>query len=187
MNLLILDNNDSFTWNLYQLAREAGAGKIKVIRTENLKNCNPGKYDSVIFSPGPGLPDDFPGMFNLLEKFYKKKILGVCLGMQAISVYFGATLENMKEVRHGKQIKINVIEHHYIFNDIPGKFDGGLYHSWVISEKNFPPVLTVTSLSEDNKIMAIKHKDLDIGGIQFHPESIMTPFGYKIMKNWLCH
>lgn len=185
MNLLIADNNDSFTWNLYQLCREAGAENIKVIRTGELGEKDIDNADRIIFSPGPGLPCEFPGMSRILENYRSKRILGVCLGMQAIGLHFGASLMNMDQVKHGRQEKIKVIKPDYIFQNTGECFEAGLYHSWVISQVNFPPFLEITAVSNNNKIMAIRHKSLDVRGVQFHPESFLTPAGKIILTNWI--
>lgn len=187
MKLLIVDNHDSFTYNLVQLAREAGAGEITVTPSENAMDAEPGAFDRIIFSPGPGLPREFPAMFEILTRFPHKRILGVCLGLQAIGIHFGASLINMDDVRHGRQVKVNVTEPHSLFSGLPGRFDAGLYHSWVLSEKGLPPEILVTALSGENHIMAIRHRELDIHGVQFHPESVMTPAGATIMSNFLHH
>ena len=185
MKLLIVDNHDSFTWNLVQLAREAGAGDISVKQAEGVMAAGPGGFDRIIFSPGPGLPEEFPAMFDILKQHRGKRILGVCLGLQAIGLHFGAALVNMEDVRHGRQISVNISDTDYIFEGLSGSFDAGLYHSWVLSELNFPAGLAVTARSDDNRIMAIRHRELDIHGVQFHPESVMTPAGGRIMANWL--
>jgi anthranilate synthase component II len=185
MKLLIVDNHDSFTWNLVQLAREAGANAISVIPDEDVMGSDPGSFDRIIFSPGPGLPEEFTAMSLIMKHFPKKNILGVCLGLQAIGTYFGASLINMDDVSHGQQIKVNITEPDYIFEGLPGRFDVGLYHSWVLSSADFPAALLVTAMSDDNRIMAIRHRKLDIHGVQFHPESVMTPSGNRIMANWL--
>jgi len=185
MKLLIIDNHDSFTWNLVQLAREAGAEDITVSLSEKALEADPGVFDRVIFSPGPGLPEEFPAMLEILKRYPEKRILGVCLGLQAIGTYFGASLINMDDVSHGHQIKINITEPDYIFAGLPGRFDAGLYHSWMLSETAFPAGLLITAMSDDNRIMAIRHRQLDIHGVQFHPESVMTPAGGSIMANFL--
>jgi anthranilate synthase component 2 len=185
MKLLIVDNHDSFTWNLVQLAREAGAVDITVSPSEKAVEADPGAFDRIIFSPGPGLPAEFPAMFEILRRYPEKRILGVCLGLQAIGIHFGASMINMDEVSHGRQVKVNITEPDYIFSDLPGRFEAGLYHSWVLSENDFPSELIVTAVSDDNRIMAVRHRELDIHGVQFHPESVMTPAGSRIMSNFL--
>lgn len=185
MRLLIVDNHDSFTWNLVQLAREAGAGDITVSPSEKAVEADPDAFDRIIFSPGPGLPGEFPSMFEILRRYPEKRILGVCLGLQAIGIHFGARIVNMKDVSHGRQVSVNITEPDYIFSDMPGRFEAGLYHSWVLSEADFPSELMITAMSDDNRIMAVRHRELDIHGVQFHPESVMTPAGARIMANWI--
>jgi anthranilate synthase component II len=185
MKLLIVDNNDSFTWNLVQLAREAGAGSISVVNPTTVFSSDPGVFDRIIFSPGPGLPEEFPAMSEILRRYSDKTILGVCLGMQAIGIHFGATLINMDKVSHGRQVKVDVTEPDYIFRQLSGSFEAGLYHSWAIADEHFPACLQVTALSDEKRIMAIRHRELDIRGVQFHPESVLTPDGGQIMANWL--
>ncbi|MBE0676974.1 MAG: aminodeoxychorismate/anthranilate synthase component II [Bacteroidales bacterium] len=185
MKLLIADNNDSFTWNLVQLAREAGASDIEVADSRNFSVSEASSFDRIIFSPGPGLPGEFPAMSEILHRFPEKRILGVCLGLQAIGIHFGARLINMSEVMHGRQVKVNITEPEYMFTGLPGRFDAGLYHSWVLSTEDFPAGLLITATTDDGRIMAIRHRRLDIHGVQFHPESVMTPSGNQIIANWL--
>lgn len=185
MKLLIADNNDSFTWNLVQLARDAGAADIQVVPVSAIQNVDWDTIDRIIFSPGPGLPGEFPGMFYILSRYPFKRILGVCLGLQAITVHFGGSLFNMNEPMHGRQVKVSVTSPDYIFDGLPGHFDAGLYHSWVVREEDFPPDLVITARSDDGRIMALRHRQLDIHGVQFHPESVMTPAGLVMMRNFL--
>jgi anthranilate synthase component 2 len=185
MKLLIADNNDSFTWNLVQLAREAGAVDIQVVDPAGIIHTDVATFDRIMFSPGPGLPEEFPSMFSILGSFPHKRILGVCLGLQAIGVHFGGSLINMDEPMHGRQVKVSVIAPDYIFDGVPEQFDAGLYHSWVLSEKGLPASLVVTARSDDRRIMALRHRQLDIHAVQFHPESVMTPAGLAIMRNFL--
>lgn len=184
MKLLIVDNNDSFTYNLVQLAREAGAGHIDVVKSAAIGDELPGEYDKILFSPGPGVPEEFPAMQKILQRWPRKSILGVCLGLQSIGMHFGATLVNMEEVKHGRQIRVNVTEADYLFDGLGSGFEAGLYHSWVLSDVAFPPELIITA-RHDNRIMAVRHRELDIHGVQFHPESVLTPAGITIMTNWL--
>ncbi|MDX9928762.1 MAG: aminodeoxychorismate/anthranilate synthase component II [Bacteroidales bacterium] len=185
MKLLIVDNHDSFTWNLVQLAREAGADDITVCPSEKALASDPALYNPIIFSPGPGLPHEFPAMHDILNRFPNKRILGVCLGLQAIGIHYGARLVNMEEPQHGRQVKIKITGPDYLFGNLPSGFEAGLYHSWFLSGEDLPASLLVTAVSDDNRIMAVRHRELDIRGVQFHPESVMTPAGAKIMTNWL--
>jgi len=185
MKLLIVDNNDSFTWNLVQLAREAGTIDIQAVMADEILSVDVELFDRIIFSPGPGLPSEFPTMFSILKNHPHKRILGVCLGHQAIGEYFGAKMENLGEVRHGRQVQVHAVAGHSIFSDITTPFEAGLYHSWILSAAGFPDCLEVTAVTGDGIIMAIRHRQYDIQGVQFHPESVMTPYGSLIMRNWL--
>jgi anthranilate synthase component II len=186
MKVLITDNNDSFTYNLAQLVEMTGCGDPEIIKTNQLNLVSASNYDKILISPGPGLPNDFPNIFRLLELFSStKSILGVCLGHQAIAEFFGAKLFNMNTVYHGVTKKITILKPDYLYKNIPDGFEGGLYHSWAISDVVFPQELEITSSAEDGVIMSISHRTLDVKGIQFHPESIMTKFGLQILSNWL--
>lgn len=187
MKLLIVDNYDSFTYNLVELIRKIGLSDFEVIKCDMVEIKDVDGFDKILFTPGPGLPKDFPVMFDILKKYdSQKSILGVCLGHQAIGEYYGAKLINLNNVTHGiaKPSKITD-EYEIIFNGIPSKINVGLYHSWFVSAENFPSALRVTAISNDNVIMAISHKKYDVKGVQFHPESIMTEYGHKIIQNWL--
>ena len=145
-------------------------------------NC----YDKIMLSPGPGLPENHPIMLDVIEKYgLEKSILGICLGCQAIAVHFGARLRNLREVRHGISSTINVLKRDSIFLGIPKKIDVGHYHSWVIDEDNFPDCLVITSKNEDGFITSFTHKKYELRGVQFHPESILTEYGLKMIENWL--
>ncbi len=187
MKVLITDNNDSFTYNLAQLVEKAGFGYPEIIKTNQLNLDRVKDFDKILISPGPGLPKDFPNLFRLLELYSSSKsILGVCLGHQAIAEYFGAKLFNMNKVYHGVTKKVNILKpDDYLFKDIPDGFEGGLYHSWAVSEEDFPPELQITAKADDGIIMSLSHRTFDVRGIQFHPESIMTKSGSAIILNWL--
>jgi anthranilate synthase/aminodeoxychorismate synthase-like glutamine amidotransferase len=187
MKVLITDNNDSFTYNLAQLVEQAGYVNPVIIKTNQLNLDRVKDFDKVLISPGPGLPKDFPNIFRLLELYSSSKsILGVCLGHQAIAEHFGAKLFNMNRIYHGVTKKVTILKpYDYLFKDIPDGFDGGLYHSWAVSEMDFPPELQITAKADDGIIMSLLHRSFDVRGIQFHPESIMTNFGYTIILNWL--
>jgi len=188
-NILIIDNNDSFTWNLVQIIEEHGGYRISVENNPTLSTNSHCKYHKILFSPGPGLPSDFP----IMEKFIrnltgKVPILGICLGHQSIACTFGSTLINLPQISHGLKKKITIIDKSdYLFQNIPTSTEVGLYHSWAVSRNNFPDCLKITALTDDGIIMGIAHKKFDIKGIQFHPESIMTDYGRLILNNWLNH
>jgi len=186
MKVLITDNNDSFTYNLAQLVEQAGCGYPEIIKTNHLNLESVDSFDKILISPGPGLPNDFPNIFRLLEMYSStKSILGVCLGHQAMAEFFGANLFNMNKVYHGVTKKINILKPDCLYKNIPDYFEGGLYHSWAVSDDLFPQKLDITSRAEDGIIMSISHRTLDVKGIQFHPESIMTKYGQQIIRNWL--
>lgn len=188
MKLLLIDNNDSFTYNLAQIVRECGVDKLEIVKTDELKPAECHRFDKILISPGPGLPKDYPTLYEILKLFSgSKSILGVCLGHQAIAEYFGATLVNLNQVYHGVSKKVNIIKNDYLFVDIPDGFEGGLYHSWAVSTENFPSELAITSVASDGIIMSLTHTQYDIRGIQFHPESIMTKTGKQIIRNWIKH
>ena len=187
MKVLIVDNRDSFTYNLYHYV-EQFAKNVDVFRSNDIIIEEVQKYDKIIFSPGPGLPSEHEIMFKVLDVYKSNKsILGICLGHQAIVEYFGGTLDNLTKVKHGVSSKLIKIKNSFVFNNIPNNIKIGHYHSWVVSNKNLPKSIKVTSLNTNNLIMSIEHTKYDIIGLQFHPESIMTDFGLLMLKNWFNH
>jgi anthranilate synthase component II len=186
MKLLIVDNHDSFTYNLVHLVEEAGGKDFEIQFNDQIDLEAAAQFDKFLFSPGPGLPDEFPAMKLLLDLYKtKKSFLGICLGHQAIAEYFGGQLYNLPEVVHGQQKKIEQLDNDPLFRGLEKNLQVGLYHSWLVSHDNFPSKLEISALSHENRIMGLHHKNLDIRGLQFHPESIMTPDGLKMMRNWL--
>ncbi len=187
MKLLIIDNYDSFTYNIVHATRELGISPT-VSRNDRFSIEDAGKYDKIIISPGPGIPEEAGIMPEVLRQYADKKpIMGICLGHQAIGERFGAHLKNLNQVYHGIKTPVNIITDDYLFHGVPKRFDAGRYHSWVIDPMDFPESLEVIAVSDDNEIMAIRHKKYDVRGVQFHPESILTPYGLKIIENWLKH
>lgn len=186
MKLLILDHNDSFTYNLRQLFQEAGCREIVVCRSAEFRPEDISAFDRIVFSPGPGLPDEFPAMKEiLLQASDRCPVLGICLGHQAIASFFGARLQNLNQVVHGQKKRMQIRKDDRLFNGIPDPFTGGLYHSWMVSKENFPEVLELLAESEDGHIMALRHAVRPIHGVQFHPESFMTESGLQMIRNWL--
>jgi anthranilate synthase/aminodeoxychorismate synthase-like glutamine amidotransferase len=187
--ILLIDNHDSFTYNLAELLRNNGKISFNIVTAELLTKVSVPEFDGIIFSPGPGLPEEHPVMFNILEHYVQtKSILGICLGLQAIAIHFGGQLFNFEKVVHGQVKKIRIIKPEpKLFNGFPAEFEAGLYHSWAMSKDNFPDCLDVVAISSDDIIMAISHNTLDVCGVQFHPESIMTPLGQKLINNWIAH
>ncbi len=184
--ILILDNYDSFTYNLVHAIKSLGYINVDVIRNDKIDLTQVASYDKIVLSPGPGLPGESGLMPQIIEKFgVTRSILGVCLGHQAIAEAFGARLKNLTPVFHGVQTSVNIIGEDYILNGIPTEFEAGRYHSWIVSKDNFPEELIITAVDGDDNIMALKHKTYDLHGVQFHPESILTPMGIKIIKNFL--
>lgn len=187
MRILLLDNYDSFTFNLFQLVGAVGGVAPDVFRNDKIELANVASYDKILLSPGPGLPSEAGIMPELVKEFARtKSILGVCLGHQCIGETFGAQLENMPRVCHGFGLETLVTApDEKLFQDVPPTFESGRYHSWIVSNENLPDCLEVTANDGENRIMALRHKTFDVRGIQFHPESILTPHGATILKNWL--
>lgn len=185
MKIFILDNFDSFTYNLVHII-EQFASKIIVKRNNECDISEIQDFDKIIFSPGPGLPSEVPIIHEIINKYKESKsILGVCLGHQSIAEFFGGNIINMPEVNHGREFETKIIKNDYIFKNIPEIFYSGRYHSWVVNKKDFPNSLEITSIDSKNQIMSLRHKTYDIRGVQFHPESIMTKYGKKILQNWV--
>lgn len=188
MKILVFDNYDSFTYNIVHALRELGV-EPDIIRNDVINLDDVEKYDKIIISPGPGIPKEAGLLMPLLGRYSETKpILGVCLGHQAIAEHFGAKLLNLSNVYHGVSTPINITSEDYIFEGLPEKFEVGRYHSWVVDKSEFPQEkLEITAVDENGMIMALRHRDYDIHGLQFHPESILTPVGINIIKNWLNH
>ncbi len=189
MHILIIDNYDSFTYNLYHLAEAVMPAKsrIRVLRNDALSIQEAAQYDKIIISPGPGLPKDAGISCEVIRELSgEKSILGVCLGHQAIAEAFGGKLLNLPTVLHGKAINTRVTDRmEPLFRGCPARFDTGRYHSWVIDPESLPKDLRVTAMDEKGLIMAISHKNFDIKGVQFHPESVMTQVGRQMLSNWI--
>lgn len=202
MRILVFDNYDSFTYNLVHLVKKIVTDKVDVFRNDEIDLDRIADYDKIILSPGPGIPSEAGLLLPLLKEYApKKSILGVCLGHQAIGQAFGGNLKNLSTVYHGVATKIinaqssgsNTNFRASPFNIYPSSlFDGlppeilvGRYHSWIVTEENFPEELEITAKDENGLIMALQHKTYDVQGVQFHPESVLTPDGETILKNWL--
>lgn len=186
MKILVLDNYDSFTYNLVYIIRQLGYGdQLAIYRNDKIRLDEVDKYDKILLSPGPGVPSEAGIMPQLLMHYApKKSILGVCLGHQAIGEAFGGNLTNLSEVLHGVSSEVEVLQD-YLFAGIPSTFKIGRYHSWVIDESSLSPDLEVIARSSDQQIMAVRHKKFQVRGVQFHPESILTENGIQLIKNWL--
>jgi anthranilate synthase component 2 len=194
MKILVFDNYDSFTYNLVHLVEKIVGEKVDVFRNDQIPMENVQAYDKIILSPGPGLPAEAGLLLPLIKEYgISKSILGVCLGHQAIGEAFGGKLTNLSKVYHGVATPIHIIPQRPrntktnadLFNGLTDGFMAGRYHSWVIDPESFPKVLEVTARDNNGHIMALRHRTLDILGVQFHPESVLTPDGELIMRNWL--
>lgn len=185
MKIVIIDNYDSFTYNLAHLLKELHA-EVTVVRNDMFKMDDLEQYDKIILSPGPGIPSEAGLLLDVIRTYAgRKPILGVCLGHQAIGEVFGARIENLKDVYHGIQTEGTQFGNDYLFNGLPERVKMGRYHSWVVAKDSLPDCLEVTAMSDDGEIMALRHKSHDIHGIQFHPESVLTPEGHIIVGNFL--
>ena len=186
VKILLFDNYDSFTYNLVHVIKSLGYEDVDVYRNDKIELSQIDQYDKIILSPGPGIPYEAGLMMQLIEQYAdKKSILGVCLGHQAIGEAFGGTLENIPTVFHGVQTAINIVSEDYIFAGLPKQIQAGRYHSWIVSNKNLPADIEVTASDDQGDIMALKHKKFDLHGVQFHPESILTPDGKRIIQNFI--
>lgn len=184
--ILIFDNYDSFTYNLLHAVKSLGNNDVDVVRNDKIDLASVEEYDKIILSPGPGIPEEAGLLLPLIEQYGKtKSILGVCLGHQAIGMVFGGKLENIPFVFHGVQTKAKIIGSDYLFQGLPEEILVGRYHSWIVSKDNFPQDLEITAVDEAGSIMAMKHTQLDVHGVQFHPESILTPQGIDIIRNFI--
>ena len=185
MKTVIIDNYDSFTYNLAHLVKELGA-EVDVLRNDKFELEELEKYDKIILSPGPGIPEEAGLLLEVIRTYAgRKPILGVCLGEQAIGQAFGGKLTNLSEVFHGIQTNVKRKNKDYIFSGLPTEIPVGRYHSWVVDTDGFPEELVITAISSEGQIMALKHREYDVHGIQFHPESVLTPDGKQIVGNWL--
>ena len=185
MRIVIIDNYDSFTYNLAHLVKSLGA-EVTVLRNDRFALEDLEAFDRIILSPGPGIPSE-AGLLPEVIRTYadRKPMLGVCLGHQAIGEVFGARLENLSDVFHGVATEGSQSGVDPIFQGLPERIVMGRYHSWVVSRDGFPGCLEITAESDDGQIMALRHREFDIHGIQFHPESVLTPDGAAILRNWL--
>ena len=185
MKIAVIDNYDSFTYNLVHYLEDLNV-QVTVFRNDEFELNELEKFDKILLSPGPGIPDEAGLLKEVIKKYAAtKSIFGVCLGLQAIGEVFGGTLTNLEKVYHGVATQVTKTEDDFIFNDLPNEIEVGRYHSWVVSNENLPADLIVTSVDENGEIMSMKHAHLDIRGVQYHPESVLTPFGKKILENWL--
>ncbi|ETN96906.1 anthranilate synthase component 2 [Zhouia amylolytica] len=182
--ILVIDNYDSFTYNLVHYLEDLDC-EVIVKRNDQLTLEEVEPFEKIVLSPGPGIPDEAGLLKSIIKKYAPtKSIFGVCLGMQAIGEVFGGKLINLDKVYHGVSTKVTVVEDDLLFNDLPKEFEAGRYHSWVV-DPNLPDVLKPTSYDENGQVMSLRHIEYDVSGVQYHPESVLTPHGKKILENWV--
>lgn len=184
--IVVIDNYDSFTYNLVHYLEDLNC-EVTVYRNDALELEDLAEFDKIVLSPGPGIPKEAGLLKQIIAKYApSKSILGVCLGQQAIGEVFGATLTNLEKVYHGVASTVTVTQKEEIlFQNLPENIEVGRYHSWVVSPDNFPPTLEITAVDENGQIMALRHCTLDVRGVQFHPESVLTPQGKTMLENWI--
>ena len=186
MKILVFDNYDSFTYNLVQIIEQIVGSEVDVFRNDRIALEDIEKYDKIILSPGPGIPEEAGILLELIKKYAPtKSIFGVCLGQQAIAEAFGGSLINLSEIYHGVATESTQTKEHQIFKDLPETLEVGRYHSWAVNTEDFPSELEITSVDKNGMIMSLKHKTYDVHAVQYHPESILTPDGKKILENFL--
>jgi anthranilate synthase component 2 len=185
--ILIIDNYDSFTYNLVQMVEQNFAGEYNVKRNDKIALDEVEEYDGIILSPGPGIPDEAGLLKPIIEKYASsKKIFGVCLGLQAIAEVFGGKLRNLSQVHHGIMTTMKQTENSdIIFKGLPEQFDAGRYHSWIVDHDGLPDDIEITCIDEEGEIMAARHKNYEVRGVQFHPESVLTKYGEQMIINFL--
>ncbi len=185
MKIVIIDNYDSFTYNLSHLIKELGA-TVTVVRNDQFQLDDLKDFDKIVLSPGPGIPSEAGLLLDVIRRYAgKKPILGICLGHQAIGEVFGAKLVNLSEVYHGVATPCHILGDDVIYRGLPEEIEVGRYHSWVVEKETLPQCLETTAVSNEGLIMSLRHREMDIRGIQFHPESILTPAGKQIIENWM--
>lgn len=185
MRIAVIDNYDSFTYNLVHLVKSLGV-EVDVFRNDQFQLSSLELYDKLLLSPGPGIPSEAGLLLEVIKTYAPRKpILGICLGHQAIGEVFGGRLVRLRQVYHGVATPCEQMMDEPLFADLPRHFEVGRYHSWVVSREDFPDCLQVIALSSDGQVMALRHKQYDVRGLQFHPESVLTPLGGTILSNWL--
>ncbi len=185
MRIAVIDNYDSFTYNLVHLVKSLGV-EVDVFRNDQFQLSSLELYDKLLLSPGPGIPGEAGLLLEVIKTYASRKsILGICLGHQAIGEVFGGRLVRLRQVYHGVATPCEQTLDDPLFANLPRHFEVGRYHSWVVSREDFPDCLQVTALSSDGQVMALRHKQYDVRGLQFHPESVLTPLGGTILSNWI--
>jgi anthranilate synthase component 2 len=186
ISILVFDNYDSFTYNLVHAVKKLGFSNVEVHRNDQISLDEIARFDKIILSPGPGVPSESGILLDVIKTYAPTKpILGVCLGEQAIAEAFGGTLINLPNVHHGVSSEVDIIEDDILFNGLDKKLEVGRYHSWAVQKESLPECLKITAVDEEGMIMALAHREYDVRGVQFHPESVLTPKGEEMLKNWL--
>lgn len=186
--ILVFDNYDSFTYNLVHYVEQLDGVEVTVCRNDKMEIETAEAFDKIILSPGPGLPAEAGLLLPLIRRYAATKpMLGVCLGHQAIGEVFGAQLQNLKQVYHGVATPLHVLQPGYLYAGLPQSFAAGRYHSWVVQEAGFPDTLEITARDENGYIMGLRHRTLDVQGVQFHPESVLTEYGMQLLRNFVMH
>ncbi len=186
-NVVVIDNYDSFTYNLVHALNQITGSRVDVFRNDKVGINDLESYSHIVLSPGPGIPDEAGMLKDIIRRYApSKRMLGVCLGHQAIAEVFGGSLINIPRVFHGVSTRIRVVDREdYLYRNIPVDFEGGRYHSWIVSEKDLPDSLQITAKAEDGEIMGLSHREFDVKGVQYHPESVLTREGMAILTNWI--
>ncbi|WP_243347280.1 anthranilate synthase component II [Parabacteroides sp. FAFU027] len=186
MKILVFDNYDSFTYNLVHALKSFNIAEIEVYRNDKIALEDVAKYDKIVLSPGPGIPSEAGLLLPLIKQYAPTKcILGICLGHQAIGEAFGGELINLEDVYHGVATNVDIVAEDILFAGMSKQIEVGRYHSWIVSNNNLPDCFEVTAVDANGQIMAMHHKEYDVRGVQFHPESVLTPEGLKMLKNWI--
>ena len=185
LKILVIDNYDSFTYNLVHAIKKITGLPVDVFRNDEISLKEIEKYDKIVLSPGPGIPEEAGSLLEIIKEFApKKSMFGVCLGHQAIGEAFGGKLHNMNRVLHGIAVELTQNDS-VLFTGLPQSFEVGRYHSWIVKSEDLPSCFEVTSYDQEGMIMSMKHKEYDVQSVQFHPESVLTPLGEKMIENWL--
>lgn len=186
MKILVIDNYDSFTYNLVHYLEKVTDATVEVYRNDKINLEEIERYDKILLSPGPGIPSEAGILLDVIKKYAPtKSILGVCLGQQAIAEAFGGSISNLKDVFHGVATPVNILVEDELFDNIPKKLNVGRYHSWAVNKQDLPKDLEITVVDESGSIMGLRHKTYDLRGVQFHPESVLTEHGLQIIENWV--
>lgn len=186
MKILVIDNYDSFTYNLVHYLEKVTDATVEVYRNDKISLAEIDRFDKILLSPGPGVPSEAGILLDVIKKYAPtKSILGVCLGQQAIAEAFGGSISNLKDVFHGVATPVSILVEDQLFKNIPKKLNVGRYHSWAVNQQDLPKELEVTVVDETGSIMGLRHKTYDLRGVQFHPESVLTEHGLQMIENWV--